>query len=477
MRAFSTLLCVSLVACASPPELSRNAVVVPLAETSSAATVDAVPKGAAPDFNIPPRRPRDPCPEKEASRRGRWLPMSSTGAPVYDQTRRAHQTRWLAERMVLLIGVHALNGPPYAFTGLEGGIYDPCHDRWSRLESRVPLDAWGAAWVGSRLYSWAQRGSPAVAKLELPAGNWSPSSAPFPSQRVELLTFGDTLLAFPRGVNRTMQFQPAWAFDIARDRPTRFVAENAPSERRAPVALAVGSDYYFVWGGRAGRERDYAFLNDGAILLVKERRWLPMTTIGAPEARSHAQFGWTGSRLIVFGGSGDNHSRTTRRSGGIYDPKMDSWLRMADVVADEHQPGGFVAHHDGRMIFLGAADQQRQDPHVRVYDIAARRWSKFPLPRSVFGARTYQLDDGRLLLLDADMLRWAGVLDPKAQAWQEIDMSPVKGRRFAHIGWTGSRLIVWGGVIDHLLNAPCGTHHKRCRARREYPGDGAVYSP
>jgi N-acetylneuraminic acid mutarotase len=68
-----------------------------------------------------------------------------------------------------------------------------------------------------------------------------------------------------------------------------------------------------VWGGAD---------NTGGRYNPSTDSWTDTSTINAPEARGGYTTVWTGSEMIVWGGSNDDYFNT----GGRYNPNTDSWL-------------------------------------------------------------------------------------------------------------------------------------------------------
>ena len=91
---------------------------------------------------------------------------------------------------------------------------------------------------------------------------------------------------------------------------------NAPVARSEHVAVWTGSRMV-VWGGTDG---DLA-LGDGATLRPGRGLWTAVSPAAAPVSARSATAVWTGSRMIVWGGYGTAPIAT----GGRYDPVADSW--------------------------------------------------------------------------------------------------------------------------------------------------------
>ena len=71
-----------------------------------------------------------------------------------------------------------------------------------------------------------------------------------------------------------------------------------------------------IWGGA----NDSVAFDTGGRYNPSTDSWTPTSTANAPTARSQNTAVWTGSEMIVWGGSGDIPD-----TGGRYNPSTDSW--------------------------------------------------------------------------------------------------------------------------------------------------------
>src|SRR5207248_11715880 len=62
-----------------------------------------------------------------------------------------------------------------------------------------------------------------------------------------------------------------------------------------------------------------------------DNSWTPTSTVNAPAARKYHAAVWTGSEMIVWGGS--DAGGNPLNSGGRYNPSTDSWTAMSTVNA------------------------------------------------------------------------------------------------------------------------------------------------
>ena len=145
--------------------------------------------------------------------------------------------------------------------------------------------------------------------------------------------------------------------------------------------------------------------------------WTATSTTNAPTARSYHTAVWTGSEMIVWGGyfyDGDNHFLNT---GGRYNPITDSWTATGTTDA----PTARYAH---TAVWTGSE-------------------------MIVWGGYFY---DG-----DNHYLNTGGRYNPATNSWTATTTINAPTARIAHTAvWTGSEMIVWGGVDENFLSLNTG---------------------
>jgi hypothetical protein len=113
---------------------------------------------------------------------------------------------------------------------------------------------------------------------------------------------------------------------------------------RARFAMTAAGDRVILWGGGQGSPS-----NSGAVYDPVDDLWTPMTLTGAPRGRFAPSVVWTGSEMIVWGGSADfDYSRGQfLESGGRYDPRTNSWSPTATT-------GAPLARYDAAAVWTGS---------------------------------------------------------------------------------------------------------------------------
>jgi N-acetylneuraminic acid mutarotase len=171
---------------------------------------------------------------------------------------------------------------------------------------------------------------------------------------------------------------------------------NAPTGRIFHTAVWTGSEM-IVWGGEDG---NFFNLNSGGRYNPSTDTWVATSTTNAPSPRDAHTAVWTGSEMIVWGGtSGDN-------TGGRYNPGTNSWTATSTTNA----------------------------PSQRYYHTAV--WTGTEM--IVWGG--YQYPPGTVV-------NTGGRYNPSADAWTATSTTNAPTARYLHTAvWSGSEMIVWGGV-------------------------------
>jgi hypothetical protein len=105
---------------------------------------------------------------------------------------------------------------------------------------------------------------------------------------------------------------------------TAVTTNGAPVARGWPTAVWTGSQM-IVWGGFNGT----GYVNDGGCYNPAANSWPTVITAGAPPATGSQAAIWTGSEMIVWGGEYYNgSSEVYLNSGGRYNPSANRWTAM-----------------------------------------------------------------------------------------------------------------------------------------------------
>jgi hypothetical protein len=198
------------------------------------------------------------------------------------------------------------------------------------------------------------------------------------------------------------------------------VLDDLPSARWGHVAVWTGSEMV-VWGGSGNG----GSLNTGGRYDPATDTWRPTSKQGAPSGGSVGV--WTGTEMIVWGGT-----------GGIYNPGTDTWRSISTTGAPS---GGTGAVWTGTEMIVWGAPGGRYNPATDTWTAMSTEGAPQSGGYTASGVWT-----GRLLVVwgSAYTPNSGGRYDPASDTWMPV--SDV-GAPFNHGGeavWTGTEMLIWG---------------------------------
>ena len=245
--------------------------------------------------------------------------------------------------------------------------------------------------------------------------------------------------------------------------------DDMPEPRYYHGSVWTGS-LMIVWGGTISVYKT----NTGGRYDPATDTWTPMSTTGAPQARNQPFTFWTGSRVLVWGGdilvpTGFPSPPQETNTGGLYDPVSDSWSPTSLSGAPAPLSRASAVWTGSEMIVWGGFDDfiGFSDAGYR-YNPAADTWS----PTSTAGAPSPR-EGHAAVWTGSEMIIWGGLIssshldtggkyNPATDSWTPTSLAgaPI-GRWLAVAAWTGSRMIIWSGFA----------------ANNTMLSDGALYDP
>jgi N-acetylneuraminic acid mutarotase len=144
--------------------------------------------------------------------------------------------------------------------------------------------------------------------------------------------------------------------------------------------------------------------------------WSPTSTIDAPRTRAFHTATWTGTEMIVWGGCHPEPDFCDDPSGGRYNPSTDTWASTSTVNAPQGRKEHTAVWTGTEMIIWGGCtlDTNR---------------SCHALPQGAPSA-----------------------YNPVSDTWRVIPDGGIEGRTKHTAVWTGSEMIIFGGIHVTLLN-------------------------
>lgn len=237
-----------------------------------------------------------------------WVALNPTGAP---SGRIGHSAVWTGRYMVVFGGRN--NNGMLA----DGGLYDPVADRWVQLPAAgsPPGARMGATmiWTGKALIVWGGFSN---------TGHWASGA----------------VLAFDaQGV------PGAW---------TSLPAPSGFSGRMGHVGAWDGQRL-LIWGGRSSSGQ---ILGDGAVWDSVTGVWTPLDSVGAPTPRYDATGVWTGEEFVVFGGNPTTRPVGATMTGAAWRPGT-GWRPLPQPVAGSARNGALSAWTGSSLLVFGGSSE------------------------------------------------------------------------------------------------------------------------
>ena len=221
---------------------------------------------------------------------------------------------------------------------------------------------------------------------------------------------------------------------------------NPPSARSGHTAVWTGTEM-IVWGGSG--------LNTGGRYDPALNIWIPTSTgANVPTGRSDHTAVWTGTEMIVWGGI--DATQIDLNTGGRYDPLTDSWTATSTGTNVPEARSKHTAVWTGtEMIIWGSGFFGNTGGR---YDPALDTWTSTSIGANVPPGRKSHT----AVWTGTEMIIWGGFggfsgtndggrYDPASDTWTPTSFDNVPSWRFDHTAvWTGSEMIIWGGVFQEL---------------------------
>jgi N-acetylneuraminic acid mutarotase len=283
-----------------------------------------------------------------------WTPTSIVNAPV---PRRGHTAVWTGNEMIVWGGLDQ------GFAVLNtGGRYDPATDSWTPTSiAGVPDARWldSAVWTGIEMIVWGGGSNIALnsgGRYNPITDTWTGTSmVNVPGARAyhtgvwagsEMIVWGGS------GCSGNCNLNTGGRYNPTNDSWTPTNTMNAPTARFLHTALWTGSEMV-IWGG-SDAIPNHAYLHTGGRYDPITDSWTPTGLTSVPLGRiGHAAI-WTGNEMIVWGGVDETFNVTN--TGGRYNPLNDNWVATSVASAPAPRSGQTGVWTGSEMIVWGGGD-------------------------------------------------------------------------------------------------------------------------
>jgi N-acetylneuraminic acid mutarotase len=384
-----------------------------------------------------------------------WTATSTANAP---EPRSWHTAVWTDMEMIVWSGFSNSNDA-------SGGRYNPSTDSWTATntaDAPDPRERHTAVWTGNRMIVWGGYGEGGGLNT---GGTYNPATdswtqtnttnAPSPRDSHTSVWTGSEMIVWG-GVDESNPSHPlntGGRYDPSTDSWIG-VGPNTPDARQLHTAVWTGTEM-IVWGG-SGAPFVFIFFNTGGRYNPSTDSWTETNTAGAPDARFVHTAVWTGSEMIIWGGEDQNFIELN--SGGRYNPATNGWTPTSTTSAPDAR-GGHTAVWTGReMIVWGGGTASGVLNTGGIYDPGLNLWTatsttKVPTARS---GHTAVWTGNQMIVwggsTSASEVISGGRYDPGTNSWIATSIVNAPEARAIHTAvWTGKEMIVWGGR-DSFLN-------------------------
>ena len=205
-----------------------------------------------------------------------------------------------------------------------------------------------------------------------------------------------------------------------------------------------------VWGGNGGNSY-LDNLNSGGRYNPSTNMWTATGTINAPEGRWFQTAVWTGSKMIVWGGSLTLYSRELN-TGGRYDPSTNTWSSTSTTNAPTGRDSHTAVWSGSDMIIWGGYNGNTAVRTGGRYNPNTNSWTATSTTNAPSGR-----DSHAAVWTGSEMIVWGGGGDgffglstggrynPTTNSWVTTNGNAPSARSHHTAVWTGSEMIVWGG--------------------------------
>lgn len=285
-----------------------------------------------------------------------WVSMSINIAP---SARLSHTAIWTGTEMIVWGGWDGV-----ASLG-TGGRYNPTNNTWqpvSAVNAPSARSSHTAVWTGTEMIVWGGSGGSGAlvdgGRYNPLTGTWQPVTAldPALARQGHTAVWTGSRMIIWGGWNGTTAVNTGAAYDPTSDTWQVLGTFDAPTARVAHTAVWTGMEMA-VWGGWDFSLPVPNYFFGGGRYDPVGNGWQTFTMAGAPSGRVGHEAVWTGSEMIVWGGTtGPPATPTYLDSGGRYAPAIDNWQLIATANAPSARSGHTATWTGTEVILWGGVD-------------------------------------------------------------------------------------------------------------------------
>jgi N-acetylneuraminic acid mutarotase len=290
-----------------------------------------------------------------------WTDTSTINAPT---GRYNHTAVWTGSEMIVWGGGWYFAG--FFNTGGRYNPSTDSWTATSTLNAPSARDQHTAVWTGSEMIIWA--GEDWLSNYLNSGGRYDPASdswtatsttnAPEGRRRQTAVWTGSEMLVWGGDFvdnNGYHYLNTGGRYDPGPDSWTATSTTNAPEGRESHTVVWADGEM-IVWGGYFDIPGNRIFLNTGGIYDPGTDSWRATGIINAPTERAEHTAVWTDSEMIIWGGYFQDNAFHFLNTGGRYSPSADSWTPTSITNVPSERAGHTAVWTGSEMIVWGGSN-------------------------------------------------------------------------------------------------------------------------
>jgi N-acetylneuraminic acid mutarotase len=362
-----------------------------------------------------------------------WIQYDSLAQPT---SRFQAGAVWTGTHMFVWGGFDGMGGQN-RYT--EGSLYDPETDLWQTANTTGGPEGFGEplmVWTGTEILLWGSNRGYGYNPTLRTWRRLSITNQPLVASGSTAVWTGTEMIIWGGYYQGFIYLNSGGRYNPVTDTWISTSLSNAPQERTYHSAVWTGT-HMVIWGGvSTGGPTDAR--NDGFAYDPAIDSWTPLNNLGAPTGRYNHLAVFGGNKMLVWGGASNSLEVAT---GGVYDFALNQWSAITESNAPSPTFKHIAVWTGSEMIVSGA--ESSPDTVGARYNPVTDVWTALP-QGGVAASGSVGVWTG------TELIRWRGGgarFSPTSNLWTSMKRSSQPGGRHLHSAvWTGDKLIVWGGL-------------------------------
>jgi N-acetylneuraminic acid mutarotase len=356
--------------------------------------------------------------------------------------------------------------PPAPSTAATGNLfarYDPVANTWTNISgpgAPAAANVTAGASEPGKFFVYRNDSDGGVSSFDIATATWQGATpAPVIARQSPAAVWTGTEVLYWGGFSSATPLRSGGRFKPTTNLHTTIPLGGAPSGWNGHSAVWTGSEM-IIWGGRDGTTGDNYFLT-GAAFNATTGTWTALGTANAPAARREHTAVWTGTEMIVWGGVNGVNGTNRLDSGAKYEPITGTWTTLSGFDAPSPRSGHSAVWTGSEMIIWGGSGAGGALGDGARYHPATNSWTTISAVNAP-AARTSHT----AVWTGSEMIVWGGInaglstvssgarYHPGTDTWTALPVANAPEARVSHTAvWSGKDMIVWGGLNGQFGSA------------------------